>query len=55
MPNHLHVLIDFAYSIKSVNKIVSNGKRFMAYKIVERLKEQNRSVILLSYLRPSAI
>ncbi len=47
MPNHLHVLIDFAYSIKSVNKIVSNGKRFMAYKIVERLKEQNRSVILL--------
>ncbi len=47
MPNHLHVLIDFGYSIKSVNGIVSNGKRFMAYKIVERLKEQNKADILL--------
>ncbi len=42
MPNHLYVLIDFAYSSKSVNKIVSNGKRFMAHKIVERLKEQQK-------------
>ncbi len=47
MPNHLHVLIDFAYSSKSVNKIVSNGKRFMAYKIVERLKGRKRSDLLL--------
>jgi hypothetical protein len=43
MPNHLHVLIDFDYSPKSINKIVSNGKRFMAYEIVERLKKQNRA------------
>jgi REP element-mobilizing transposase RayT len=35
MPNHLHVLIDFS-SAKSINTIVSNGKRFMAYTIVER-------------------
>ncbi len=47
MPNHLHVLIDFASSVKSINKIVSNGKRFMAYKIVERLKEQNKGDVLL--------
>ncbi len=33
--------------VKSINKIVSNGKRFMAYKIVERLKEQNRGDVLL--------
>ena len=47
MPNHLHVLIDFCISEKSINTIVSNGKRFMAYKIVERLKEQNKPEILL--------
>ncbi len=47
MPNHLHVLIDFSVSAKSINKIVSNGKRFMAYTIVERLKEQNNVDILL--------
>ncbi len=46
MPTHLHVLIDFS-SAKSINKIVSNGKRFMAYKIVERLEEQDNINILL--------
>lgn len=46
MPNHLHVLIDFS-SAKSINTIVSNGKRFMAYTIVERLKEQDNAAILL--------
>lgn len=35
MPNHLHVLIDFSASSKSVNTIVSNGKRFIAYEIVK--------------------
>ena len=47
MPNHLHVLIDFSVSAKSINKIVSNGKRFIAYTIVEKLKEQNNTDILL--------
>ncbi len=47
MPNHLHVLIDFGVSSKSINTIVSNGKRFMAYKIVDRLKDQNNTEILL--------
>jgi REP element-mobilizing transposase RayT len=46
MPNHLHVLIDFGKSVKSINTIVSNGKRFMAYTIVERLKEHNRNDVL---------
>ena len=27
MPNHLHVLIDFGKSAKSINTIASNGKR----------------------------
>ncbi len=39
MPNHLHVIIDFGTSKKNINTIISNGKRFMAYKIIERLKE----------------
>ena len=47
MPNHLHALIDFGTSEKRINTIVSNGKRFMAYEIVERLKKQNKAEILL--------
>ena len=47
MPNHLHALIDFSSCEKSINTIVSNGKRFMAYGIVERLKKQNKGEILL--------
>ena len=47
MPNHLHVLIDFGIYTKSINTIVSNGKRFMAYEIVKRLKKQNGAEILL--------
>ena len=38
MPNHLHVIIGLRASDKSVNTIVSNGKRFLAYALVERLK-----------------
>ncbi len=52
MPNHLHALIDFSSSAESINTIVSNGKRFMAYKIVERLKEENNTDVL-SQLRES--
>jgi REP element-mobilizing transposase RayT len=47
MPNHLHTLIDFDVSEKNINTIVSDAKRFMAYKIVERLKEQQKTEILL--------
>jgi REP element-mobilizing transposase RayT len=44
MPNHLHALIHV--STQSINKILGNGKRFMAYEIVERLKTVNRTDIL---------
>ncbi len=47
MPNHLHVLLEFGSCSKSINTIVSNGKRFIAYRIVERLKEQNNTDLLL--------
>lgn len=46
MPNHLHLLIHIKSSDKSINTILSNGKRFLAYKIVRRLKEQRNDSIL---------
>jgi len=47
MPNHLPVLIEFSNSTKSINTIVSNGKRFIAYEIVKRLQEQDQHEIYL--------
>jgi hypothetical protein len=44
MPNHLHVLIQVAD--QNINKILGNAKRFMAYKIVEKLKAANRVDLL---------
>jgi REP element-mobilizing transposase RayT len=49
MPNHVHVLVAFCQNEKGVNKIVSNGKRFMAYEIVKRLT-QNSDTDLLKQL-----
>jgi len=39
MPNHVHTVIAFRNTGKSINSIISNGKRFMAYEIIERLKQ----------------
>ncbi len=46
MPNHVHALIGFHPTDKSINTIVGNGKRFMAYDIVERLKESGNEELL---------
>ena len=46
MPNHIHALIAFRKTNQSINTIVANGKRFMAYDIVELLKQQNQTTIL---------
>jgi len=46
MPNHLHALIGLKNSDQSINTIVSNAKRFMAYEIVKRLKEQHQNNVL---------
>lgn len=46
MPNHLHVVIGFRNSDKSVNTIIGNGKRFMAYEIVSRLRKLGREDVL---------
>ena len=46
MPSHVHAIIAFCNSGKSINAIVSNGKRFIAYDLVKRLKEKNSALIL---------
>ena len=46
MPNHVHVLISFIDTHQSINTIVGNGKRFIAYDIVKRLKEKQESNLL---------
>jgi hypothetical protein len=46
MPNHLHALIGFQNIGKSTNTIIDNGKRFMAYEIVDRLEKQNETLLL---------
>ena len=46
MPNHLHLLINYHFDGKSLNTIIGNGKRFLAYDIVQRLTEQKETEIL---------
>jgi REP element-mobilizing transposase RayT len=46
MPNHLHATIAFKNVAKRINKIVGDGKRFIGYEIINRLKEKNENEIL---------
>jgi len=46
MPNHLHVILYYAGGKKSLNTQVGNGKRFIAYEIVQRLTKMGRTDIL---------
>ncbi len=46
MPNHVHLILHLNYS-DNLNKIISNGKRFMAYEFIKRLKTQKHHQILL--------
>jgi hypothetical protein len=46
MPSHVHAIIAFSNTGKTINGIVSNGKRFIAYDLVNRLQQQNSSLIL---------
>lgn len=46
MPNHLHVLVYTLNKEKTIDKIIGNGKRFMAYEIVKRLGESGRKELL---------
>ncbi len=46
MPNHVHALISFINTRQSINTIIGNGKRFMAYEIIERLEKNNETTLL---------
>jgi REP element-mobilizing transposase RayT len=46
MPNHVHALIAFQPADKSINTMIGNGKRFIAYDIVKRLKAANNIELL---------
>jgi hypothetical protein len=46
MPNHLHVLIYHANEHTLLNRLVGEGKRFMAYAIVNSLKVKNKQMLL---------
>jgi REP element-mobilizing transposase RayT len=46
MPNHVHLLLQLTDDKTNLNKVIANGKRFMAYAIVARLDEQGRSDLL---------
>jgi REP element-mobilizing transposase RayT len=47
MPNHVHLLISFSETVKIINTIIGNGKRFMAYEIVKGLKAAGEFEVLL--------
>lgn len=46
MPNHLHVILHLPDNSLQLNKVVGNGKRFMAYSIVKDLERMERYDIL---------
>lgn len=46
MPNHAHVMLYFPEMKKSLNTVIGNGKRFIAYEIVKRLEASNESGLL---------
>jgi REP element-mobilizing transposase RayT len=56
MPNHVHWLVEFAPGeSRSINAIIGNGKRFLAYGIVDRLKVFGKDELLgqlMSMVRP---
>ena len=48
MPNHLHCILHFNNEERGLNTIIGNGKRFIAYEIINRLEKQNNFSLLNS-------
>jgi REP element-mobilizing transposase RayT len=46
MPNHVHLLLYLPDPTMNLNKVIGNGKRFLAYAIVHELKRGGRHDIL---------
>ena len=46
MPNHFHAILYFPQTGYDLNKIIGNGKRFIAYEIIDQLKMQKEDNLL---------
>ncbi len=46
MPNHLHALLYFSIMPKSLNTVIGNAKRFIAYEVIKRLEASNENELL---------
>jgi REP element-mobilizing transposase RayT len=46
MPNHVHALLYFPQMPKSLNTVIGNAKRFLAYEIIKRLEEKKANDLL---------
>src|SRR2546423_9648633 len=46
MPNHVHLILHFAGGPQSLNTIIGNGKRFIAYEIINSLEKRGENEIL---------
>jgi REP element-mobilizing transposase RayT len=46
MPNHVHLLLQLPDSVKNLNSIISNGKRFIAYELIAQLKDREHQKLL---------
>ena len=46
MPNHLHIVVHFHKEGFDLNAIVANGKRFIAYEVIKRLRKAENSEML---------
>ena len=46
MPNHLHIILHFHNKDFNLNAIIANGKRFIAYEIVNPLEQAGNAEIL---------
>lgn len=47
MPSHVHAIIAFRTSMISINNIIGNGKRFMAYELVKLLQANGQQKLLV--------
>ena len=46
MPNHVHLLLDYNSKEKSLNSLIGNGKRFMAYDIIKKMQQKGEHSLL---------
>jgi putative transposase len=47
MPNHVHCILFFPTKEYNLSKIISNGKRFLAYELIKRLELRQQTKTLL--------